>query len=207
MLVLFVHGMGRTPVSGWPLLRRLRQAKMKTATFAYSAAFADFDTIALRLGKKIERVAASDNYVIVGHSLGGVLVRSALSQLAYETRLPAHVYLLGSPVQATRLAARLKHNFIFRLFTGDCGQLLGSTERMGSVPPLQMPTTSIVGVRGLSGPHSPFGLESNDGVVSISEASATWLSSQVQVPVMHTLLPSSTQVADIVMHGVCEIQD
>ena len=47
--------------------------------------------------------------------------------------LPLRVFLLGSPVQASRLARRLGRNALYRLFTGDCGQLLGSDERMASV--------------------------------------------------------------------------
>lgn len=39
MRVLFVHGMGRTPLSGWPLLHRLRQAGLRTTTFGYTTAF------------------------------------------------------------------------------------------------------------------------------------------------------------------------
>ncbi len=190
---------GRSPISGWPLLRRLRQVGMKTVTFGYVATLEDFASITARLTSRIERVAASGTYVVVGHSLGGVLLRAALHSLAPGTLLPSHVYLLGSPILPSRLAMRLKNNFMFRAIAGDCGQLLGSTERMRSIGPLNVPTTGIAGVRGLTGRHSPFGEEANDGVVSISEISAAWLSNQVQVPVVHTFLPSSEVVAKIII--------
>jgi pimeloyl-ACP methyl ester carboxylesterase len=201
MVVLFVHGMGRTPISGWPLLRRLRQAGMKTGTFVYVSAFEDFDSIVTRLKNRIERLAATGSYIVVGHSLGGLLLRAALNALSDGTALPRHVYLLGSPILPSRLAIKLKRNLIFRALAGDCGQLLGSPERMSSIAPLDVPTTGIAGVRGFLS-HASFGQEINDGVVSISEVSAAWLSTQVCVPVVHTLLPSSSVVADVIMAGL-----
>ena len=202
MVVLFVHGMGRTPISGWPLLRRLRKAGMKTQSFMYVSAFEDFDSIVARLVNRIEKLATTDSYVVIGHSLGGVLLRAALSALPQGTAHPRHIYLLGSPTLPPRLAIKLKRNFIFRMFTGDCGQLLSSSDRMSAIAPLDVPTTGIAGVRGI--PSSPryFGQEDNDGFVSVSEVSAAWLTDQIQVQVMHTLLPSSPIVSDIIIEGL-----
>src|SRR5512138_3517547 len=108
MIVLFVHGMGRSPLSGWPLLHRLRRAGMKTGSFMYVPAFERFDSIVTRLTNRIERLAATGSYVVIGHSLGGVLLRAALNALPHDTARPRHVYLLGSPVLPSRLAVRLE---------------------------------------------------------------------------------------------------
>jgi hypothetical protein len=202
MQVLFVHGMGRSPVSGWPLLRRLQQAGAHTSSFGYSAAFESFDSIVARLKARTVRLAASGDYVVVGHSLGGVLLRAALNALPAGTAMPQHVYLLGSPMRASRLAVGLKGNLLFRGVAGDCGQLLASPERMSDVGPLAVPTTGIAGVRGLRHRFGPFGMEPNDGVVTVSEVSAPWLSSALQVPVVHTLLPSSGLVAGLIVRAV-----
>ena len=199
MVVLFVHGMGRSPISGWPLLHRLRRTGIKTGSFLYVSAFEDFDSIVTRLKIRIARLATSGSYVVIGHSMGGVLLRAALSALPPDTALPRHIYLLGSPILPPRLAIKLKHNFIFRLLTGDCGQLLGSAERMSTIVPIDVPTTAIAGVRGAFGSRVLFGEEVNDGVLSLSEVSAVWLTDQVQVQVMHTLLPSSKIVSDVIM--------
>lgn len=202
MRALFVHGLGRSPLSGGPLLRRLRQAGMQTETFAYLAAFEDFEAIVARLKYQIARLAASDTYIVIGHSLGGVLLRAALNALPHGTALPTHVYLLGSPVLPSRLAARLKGRWIFRALAGDCGQLLGSPERMRAIGPVAAPTTGIAGVRGFLGSRGFFGPDINDGVVALSEVSAPWLPGPVQVPVIHTLLPLSSAVAEIIVQGL-----
>ncbi|MDD1611798.1 MAG: hypothetical protein LUQ57_01510 [Methylococcaceae bacterium] len=42
MQALFVHGMGRSPLSGWPILLRLNANGMKVSTFRYLATFQVF---------------------------------------------------------------------------------------------------------------------------------------------------------------------
>jgi pimeloyl-ACP methyl ester carboxylesterase len=144
MVVLFVHGMGRSPLSAWPLLHKLRQSGLKTEAFAYVAAIEDFDSIAGRLKTRIETLAQRGPYLVVGHSLGGVLLRAAVNALRHETPLPTHLYLLGSPILPSRIAVKLKSNLIFRLVTGDSGQLLSSHERMKGIGAAAVPTTCIV---------------------------------------------------------------
>ena len=202
MIVLFVHGMGRTPLSGWRLLRRLRRAGLKTTTFSYSVIFENFDTLVARLRTRITRIAGTGDYIVIGHSLGGVLLRAALNSLPPGATLPRHMYLLGSPVLASRIATRLQNYGLFRILTGDCGQLLGSVDRMNAIGPPAVPVTGIVGTRGISNRFGIFGDEVNDGLVSVSEVSAPWLTRCVEVPVFHTLLPSSALVADIILHDM-----
>ena len=199
MVVLFVHGMGRTPFSGWRLLHRLRREGFQTATFGYSVAFNNFDAIVERLQAQLASLAATENYIVIGHSLGGVLLRAALNSLPPGTALPRRVYLLGSPVLPSRIATRLQRNWLFHILTRDCGQLLGSMERMNTIGPPAASITGIIGTRGIAYLFGIFGDEVNDGLVSVSEVSAPWLTQCIQVPVFHTLLPASPLVADIIL--------
>ena len=202
MVVLFVHGMGRSPMSGWLMLHLLRIAGMKTTSFGYTCTFESFNSIKVRLATRIIELSVTGNYIVVGHSLGGILLRAALNSLPTSTIRPCHIFLLGSPINSSCLAKWLKGNILFSSLTGDCGQLLSSSERMGEIGSLDEPTTSIVGVRGISITKGFFGQEPNDGVVSVSETSAQWISSQIQVPIIHTLLPSSRLVAEIIIQKI-----
>jgi len=101
--VLFVHGMGRSPLSGGLLLWLLKRAGLKLRVFGYSVSFDDFAGIRARLVERISQLAVQGDYVLVGHSLGGVLLRAALNDLPPDTRRASHLFLLGSPVRAARL--------------------------------------------------------------------------------------------------------
>ena len=196
--------MGRSPLSGLPLLRRLRTANIATRTFAYVTATQDFARISARLASRIAQLADRGDYVLIGHSLGGVLLRSALASLPAHTRPPTRAFLLGSPIYPARLASKLQHNPIYRVVTGDCGQLLASGERMNRIGKIAAPTTAIFGVRGIRPTRRMFGDEPNDGVVSASETRANWFADEASVPVMHSFLPSNRQVAELILARIDE---
>ncbi|WP_432720479.1 hypothetical protein R0381_003170 [Jeongeupia wiesaeckerbachi] len=187
------------------MLHRLRRAGLRTETFGYAAALEDFDAIVIRLQRRLSALAMQGEYMVVGHSLGGVLLRAALTTFPKDAGLPRHAFLLGSPLKEARLATRFQRNLLFRVLAGDCGQLLGSPGRMGAIAALSIPTTAVVGVKGFQRKFGPFGMEMNDGVVSVSEVVAPWLANQIQVQVVHTLLPSSQLVANIILRVVREI--
>lgn len=184
------------------MLFHLRKAGLRTSSFGYLVSLQSFDAIQSALTKRILKIAEQDEYILIGHSLGGVLIRSALGTLPNHVRAPKHVFLLGSPIQPARLAVRLRSNRLFRLFTGDCGNLLGCQTRMNSIAIPNVPLTAIAGTQGFSGALSPFGDEPNDGIVSLSEVTSNLIDDQVKIPIIHSLLPSSKDVADIILKRI-----
>ena len=200
MHALFVHGMGRSPLSGARLLWSLRRQGISISVFSYVVTFQAFDAIVQRLARQILRLAKQGDYVLIGHSLGGVLIRSAITRLPEGTRLPKRVFLLGSPVSPSRIATFLRKNWLYWLLTQDCGQLLASAERMEQIPACEVPTTSIVGTKGFHGRFSPFGNEPNDGAVTESELFATWIDEEIRLPVTHTFMSSTCSVTEAILH-------
>jgi hypothetical protein len=199
MQVMFVHGMGRSPISGRLLMWQLKKSGYVASSFAYSAALANFEQIRGRLIKRLDALAEKGDYVVIGHSLGGVLLRSAINALPSNIKPPRHLFLLGSPLMSSRVARTLKDQVLFRVLTGDCGQLLASEKRMSEIGLNTCSITVIVGTKGLAWPPTLFAGEINDGVVALSEVSADAISDQISVPVIHTWLPSSQQVIEIIL--------
>jgi pimeloyl-ACP methyl ester carboxylesterase len=199
---LFVHGMGRSILSWTPTLLRFRAHEINPSVFGYSATLQDFQTIVDRLITAITQLSMQGEYIVVGHSLGGVMLRAAIEALPIGTSLPQKLFLLGSPIQPSQIAQHLQQNPLFCAVTGDCGQLLGSKERMLTIPTSPIPTVAIIGTGGSQGWLTPFGDEVNDGVVAAKEVLADWLTEEVYVPVVHTFLPSSQRVAEIILARV-----
>ena len=84
--LLFVHGMGRSPLSGGLLLWLLKRAGFRVRVFGYSVSFDDFAGIRARLVERISQVAAQGDYVLVGHSLGGLVAAIAAPMLGARLR-------------------------------------------------------------------------------------------------------------------------
>ncbi|HET8714590.1 MAG TPA: hypothetical protein VFM16_02115, partial [Holophagaceae bacterium] len=165
---MLVHGMGRSPLSMLFLAGRLRSRGIESETFGYFAGGADFESIAGRLADRLSGLP--EGYLAVGHSLGGLLLRKAISQLPAQAR-PAHLFLLGTPNHPSRLAQRLARRPIYRVLTGDAGQLLADADRMERLQLLDVPTTVVAGTAGPRWRGTPFGREPNDGIVALSQAS------------------------------------
>jgi pimeloyl-ACP methyl ester carboxylesterase len=199
---LFVHGMGRSTLSGWRLLARLRARGITPHAFGYAATFQDFASISKRLVTRIHALSTDGEYVLIGHSLGGVLLRAAVAALPPGTPQPRRIFLLGSPIKPARLAQKLQRNWIYRVLAGDCGQLLASQTRMAQIEPCSTPTISILGVTGWKGRMNPFQGEMNDGIVSVSEASAEWIAEEIRIPAIHTYLPSNSLVSRIILERI-----
>jgi len=161
---LLLHGMGRTSLSMALLARRLRAAGMEARCFGYMAALERFPACRVRLLERI--VALKPPYVLIGHSLGSVLIRSVLPELATQ---PIACFFLTPPTVACRLARRFAPRWYYRMLNGEMGQLLADPEFMAALPVPSMPTTIYTGTRGFLGRFSPFAEETNDWILSKTE--------------------------------------
>lgn len=130
MKILFVHGLGATPFDCFPTFVRLRRLGYKTSAFSYFASFQSLDSINVRLLNRFAELAAEGAYAVIGHSLGGVLVRDILMRLPAGINQPKHLFLLGSPMIATRMNKHLSTFGVYRLLSGQCGQLVASDTGM-----------------------------------------------------------------------------
>src|SRR6266545_2243859 len=90
MRVLLLHGLGRTPLSLARLGRELRRAGHVPELVGYVAAVERFAVIRARVRRRLEHAARrGEPYAAVGHSLGGLLVRAALTEWPADLPLPA----------------------------------------------------------------------------------------------------------------------
>ena len=194
MDLVLVHGMGRTPGSMMRLRRRLRRAGHNPILFAYSPTFETLQGAAARLVRLIDRRVTTENYALVGHSLGTVIIRTALGQL--ESRMPSACFFLAPPMLACKAARFFSRFWPYRLLMGEMGQLLADDAFMRQLPMPSVYTRIYAGVSGPRAARLPFGMEANDGILSLSETTGPFAARVVEVPAIHTFIMNSRQVSD-----------
>ena len=145
--VLLVHGLGRTPGSLFGLAAALRRAGHRTHFFAYSPTLESLSRIVRRLAQRIAELGPGLG--LIGHSLGGVLLRLALARC--DSSINHRLVLLGSPARSPRLARVAFRSALFRWLTGDCGTLLADAQAMDNLPRLVGRATVIAGTAGRAG--------------------------------------------------------
>lgn len=197
--VLLVHGLGRTPFSMFPLAGVVRRAKLTPHFFWYSPPLEPLDRILRRLVNALNKVRPA---FVVTHSLGGILTRLALPQ---ATHLPRRLVMLAPPNRPPRAAAYFWRWLPFRLFSGTCGRFLAHAAEYDRLSVPTIPCTVIAGTAGPVGRLSPFGMEPNDGVVSVGETVLPGAVT-VLVPAWHTWIMTrpevKAQVAAIMTAGL-----
>ncbi len=193
MQMLLVHGLGRTPLSLFGLAGVLRRAGHRTRFYGYLPTLETLPRIVRRLTARLRALAVRGESVgLVGHSLGGLLLRMALPAVP-ELKVH-HFVMLGTPAFVPRMATLTWRWFPpFRFYTRDCGRFLGSPEAFAKLPEFAVPFTLIAGTAGPCGRWSPFGTDPNDGVVSVSETRVAGVEPEL-VPAVHTLIMDSVVV-------------
>jgi pimeloyl-ACP methyl ester carboxylesterase len=194
MDMVLVHGMGRTPLSMLRLRRRLKRAGHTPILFGYSPTFETLQGASARLVSLIERRVDPANYALVGHSLGTVIIRSALGQL--ENRAPSACLFLAPPMLACKAARYFSRFRLYKWITGEMGYLLAQNAFMRGLPMPTVPTRIYAGVGGPRASWLPFGMEANDGVLGLSEVGGRFATEVIQVPSLHTFIMNSPQVCD-----------
>ena len=194
MDLVLIHGMGRTPLSMLRLRRRLRRAGHNPILFGYSPTFETLQGATARLLGLIERRVDTENYALVGHSLGTVIIRTALGRL--ENRAPSACFFLAAPMVACKAARFFSRFWLYRLLTGEMGQLLALDSFMLQLPMPPVPTRIYAGVGGPRASWLPFGMEANDGILSVSEATGRFEAAAIEVPSLHTFIMNSQRVFD-----------
>jgi hypothetical protein len=176
------------------LRRRLKRAGHTPILFGYSPTFETLQGASGRLASLIARRVDTADYALVGHSLGTVIIRSALGRPG--SRAPSVCFFLAPPMLACKAARHFSRFRLYKWMTGEMGQLLAQDGFMRGLPMPPVPTRIYAGVGGPRASWLPFGMEANDGILSVSETSGGFAEQVIQVPALHTFIMNSPQVFD-----------
>lgn len=187
--------MGRTPGAMSILAARLWASNIQPHLFGYFVTFERWDECIQRYKNFIEKRTQTNDYIIIGHSLGTVLTRTTLPKLIHK---PRACFFLAPPTQVCKAAHNFAHRPLIRLFMGDIGKVLTDKQFMETLPLPGVPTKIYAGIGGPRGRYSPFGEEPNDGLLTVKETLLPSVPLET-VPSIHTFIMNSKIVTQDIM--------
>jgi pimeloyl-ACP methyl ester carboxylesterase len=198
MRVLLAHGLGRTPASLLLLHLALKRAGHAPTNFSYFAFAEPYERIRERLVVRLRELATDPAPVaLIGHSLGGLLLRDALASVP---ELNVHrLIMLGTPNRAPRRAQRVESWLPFKVFARSSGALLASPDAIDRIAEPQVPYTIIAGTGGYRWLSRPFGGELHDGVVAVNETRIRDSDEPVLLNVAHTFMMNDRRLQAFVL--------
>ncbi len=182
----------------WPLARVLRRQDFIVEIFSYSSVSVDLEMNARRLTNFLNRFDA-DAIHLVGHSLGGILIRALFHY--HPDQKPGRIVTLGTPHQGCRVAQNLNRYRAWRWIMGrSVAQLLQGRPQTWRAPARDIGVISgnhSIGMgrllyRGLPAP--------NDGLLTVAETSWANANAHRMLPVTHTGMIYARNVAEQVSY-------
>ena len=180
------------------LSSRLRKAGYRVVTFGYPSTSEPIEVLVDSLGKALSECCSGDldGVNFVTHSLGGVLVRSYLSDRpeAYEGR----VVMLSPPSQGSEIIDAFADSPTLRSFLGPSGSRLG-TDSLGianQLGPVTFDLGIITGDRSLNPIGSWLIPGPDDGKVGVERAKLEGAADFLVLPATHTFIMNRRDVAD-----------
>ena len=206
--VVVVHGLGRTRASMSLLSKRLEKQGYHVINVAYPSTRLKVADSAEYLHRELEERLPTGTGKIhfVTHSLGGIVVRAYL-----QCHRPANlgsVVMLSPPNQDSEIADRLRHNWIYKQFTGPAGQELGTeaSSTPNALGAVDYPLGVIAGDKSMNPLFSCWIAGRDDGKVSVRRAGVKGMTDLLVVPYSHTFIMRSSRVASQVTHFLAKGQ-
>jgi pimeloyl-ACP methyl ester carboxylesterase len=187
--VILLHGLGR----GRAVMRRLEQALLAAG---WVVANVGYPSLRRPLGHHADAVRGiagalhadgTREVALVGHSLGGLVARTAAAQAARDGWRLGRMVLIGSPAQGSVVAGALKDFAPFRIIAGDCGQAVTPLRAVR----VSVPATEIAVIAGGNGKrgYNPF-LDGHNGLITVAETRLPGMETDfLLVRSMHATLP------------------
>lgn len=189
--VVLVHGVWSNGVDLWRLRHRLKQSGYDCYNFNYHVWGQPPAELAQRLKQQAERIIAPRVHFI-GHSYGGIILLHLFDQFPCISK--GRIVLLGCPANGSAVSQRLARTPLTRWLLGKGRQrgLLGDAPGWKGWQDLGIIAGTFPLGIGLvaGGPEAP-----HDGTVAVSETQLRGASDFIALPVSHSGMLLSPQVA------------
>ena len=216
--VVVLHGLMRSRSSMEPLCQYLRdEGGYQVFNVEYPSTQYDMAEHAKALRHIIDHLDGIEEINFVGHSMGNIVVRHYLGDLARADPMKQSAdataadrrawrrfrrfVMLAPPNQGALLADTFADNALFKGLTGEAGQQLGrqwpELEKRLATPDFQFGI--IAGGKGDGKGYNPLLHGDNDGVINVDAAKLAGASDFAVVPVLHSFIMDNRQVQQYVL--------
>ena len=189
--LILLHGLGRTRLSLWPVAYAAMRRGYDVRNLGYPSRRAPIERLAEDVGHRIVAIATEGASVdVVTHSMGGIVLRSAVALGIVPADALRRVVMLAPPNQGSALADRLRDLRIYRFATGPAGQQIGTDDESvpRRLPPPPFELGIIAGRRSNNPLFAHVLAEESDGKVTVASAHLDGMRELVVVDRAHTFI-------------------
>ncbi|CCN33904.1 putative acetyltransferase/hydrolase [Vibrio nigripulchritudo MADA3029] len=202
MKIIILHGLYMHGVVMQPLSQRLKTLGYDTQVISYNSVSIDEDKLFASIDSAIDE---SEINVLVGHSLGGVVIKNYLASRRPSSNLISHVIAVGSPLKGASIICRIQELGL--------GAVLGNAPEFGlkkhhDVWSHPQKLGSIAGTIPLG--MRPLLLMDNDtlsdGTVTVEETKIDGMTDHLETKSSHTSMIYSQYIPNQIDHFIRQDQ-
>ena len=196
MTIVILHGLYMHGVFMLPLSQRLGKLGYKTKVVSYNTVVINQEEVFAEIDQALEE----KGNVLLGHSLGGLMIKRYLASRQPSKEKISHVIVLASPIKGASIAERIKglglgvmlgnageHGLMLHEDKWEYPQLLGSIS--GTIPGGFRPI--LLGAEHIS-----------DGTVTVDETKIEGMTDHVETSNTHSSILFSHQAIDEIDHFI-----
>ena len=193
--VVLIHGYGRSDTAMWRLAQKIESVGYHVQRVDYSSLTQDIDGIKAEVFGQIDECCAdrSQKVHFVGHSMGGLLVRSYLGERTVENL--GNVVIMGSPNKGTPVVDRYESSWWFA-FGGPAVKSL-SANGSAFLDSLQPPYYNLGVIAGdkENASHEHILEGKDDGLVPLESTKVTGMKDFIVLNTSHSMMRYDDEVA------------
>lgn len=186
--VLVLHGIVRSSKSIYRVTEHLRNEGYTAFPVEYPSTQISIPEAAEQLNSIIENLEGIERLHLVGHSMGGLVIRAWFAQ--HRDPRIGRVVMLGTPNYGAEMADLFERNLLFRVVFGPAGRQLVTSDS-GLIPQLPIPPCEFAVIAGGLGDGqgwNPLIPGDDDGTVAVRSVRLAGAADASVVPKLHHAL-------------------
>lgn len=198
MKIIILHGLYMHGMVMQPLSRKLRKLGYRTKILSYNSVAINEQ----RLFTSIDQALSdTEPNVLVGHSLGGVLIKRYLHTRQLGTQKVSHVVTIGSPLKGASIVTKIQDLGLSAILGNSPEFGLNQHDSVWTVPQKlgSIAGTLPLGARSLLMMDCPM---MSDGTVTVDETKLEGMSDHVEIRTSHTSLIYSSLAPGQIDHFI-----